>query len=196
MTTPCPAWPPCHRWGQRSHRRPNWHTGHSNLKLPWRNSWPFPLILALVPTPLAPTSIEAIQTHHKQRVPRVNPRLASAAHLCREAAEEAEPEVDHGEGEVLVEEVAEELAHAQVGPAPVHQEQALQEFELGEGVVRGQHRLDALLPADPHPDVGGCGEKRRGVGTEHQGPAVTQSDKDRGRRTPQDGARGAPQTHS
>ena len=42
-------------------------------------------------------------------------------YLRREAAEEAEPEVHHGEGEVLVEEVAKKTAHAQVGPAAVHQ---------------------------------------------------------------------------
>ena len=62
--------------------------------------------------------------------------------------------MDEGEGEVLVEEVTQELAHAQVGPAPVHQQEALQEAELGEGVVAGQHRLHALLPADAHADMG------------------------------------------
>jgi len=67
------------------------------------------------------------------------------AHLGREAAEEGKPEVDEGEGEVLVEEVSQELAHAQVGPAAVHQQEALQEAELGEGVVAGRHRLHALL---------------------------------------------------
>lgn len=51
----------------------------------------------------------------------------------------------HGECKVLVEEVAEETAHAQVGPAAVHQQEALKEAELGEGVVTGQHGLDALL---------------------------------------------------
>ena len=62
--------------------------------------------------------------------------------------------MDEGEGEVLVEKVAEELAHAQVGPAAVHQQEALQVAELGEGVVAGQHGLHALLAGDPHPDVG------------------------------------------
>lgn len=51
----------------------------------------------------------------------------------------------HGEGKVLVEEVAEETAHAQVGPAAVDQQEALKEAELGEGVVAGQHGLDPLL---------------------------------------------------
>ena len=62
--------------------------------------------------------------------------------------------MDEGEGEVLVEEVAQELAHAQVGPAAVHQQEALQEAKLGKGVVTGRHRLHALLAGDPHPDVG------------------------------------------
>ena len=72
----------------------------------------------------------------------------------------------HGEGTVLVEEVAEEATHAQVGPSPVHQQEALQEAELGEGVVTGQHRLDALLPRDPHPDVSRCSGEGRGQGSE------------------------------
>lgn len=79
--------------------------------------------------------------------------VSSAAHLGREAAEEGVPEVDEGEGEVLVEEVAQELAHAQVRPAAVNQQEALQEAELGEGVVAGQHGLHALLTRDAHTDV-------------------------------------------
>lgn len=62
----------------------------------------------------------------------------------------------HCEGKVLVEEVAEETAHAQVGPAAVHQQEALQEAELGERVVTGKDGLDALLPGDPHANVGTC----------------------------------------
>lgn len=61
--------------------------------------------------------------------------------------------MDKGEGEVLVEEVAQELAHAQVGPAAMHQQEALQEAELGEGVVAGQHSLRALLTGDAHADM-------------------------------------------
>ena len=53
--------------------------------------------------------------------------------------------MDEGEGEIFVEEVAQELAHAQVGPAAVHQQEALQEAELCEGVVAGQHGLHAFL---------------------------------------------------
>lgn len=53
--------------------------------------------------------------------------------------------MDKGEGEVLEEEVAQELAHAKVGPAAVYEQEALQEVELGEGVVAGQHGLHALL---------------------------------------------------
>ena len=61
-----------------------------------------------------------------------------------------------GEGEVLVEEVAEELAHAVVGPAAVDEQQPLEEAELRNAVVRGQHRLHPLLTGYPHPDVCGC----------------------------------------
>lgn len=61
-----------------------------------------------------------------------------------------------GEGEVLVEEVAQELAHAEVGPAAVHQQQPLQEAELRDGVVRRQHRLHALLARDADADVRRC----------------------------------------
>lgn len=53
--------------------------------------------------------------------------------------------MDEGESKVLVEEIAQELAHAQVGPAAVHEKEALQEAELGKGVVAGQHSLHALL---------------------------------------------------
>ena len=73
-----------------------------------------------------------------------------------EAAEECVPEVAQCEGEVLVEEVAEELAHAVVGPAAVDEQQPLEEAELRYAVVRGQHRLHALLPGYAHPDVSGC----------------------------------------
>lgn len=36
-------------------------------------------------------------------------------------------------------------------------QQALQEGELGQGVVTALHGLQPLLPADAHPDVCGCG---------------------------------------
>lgn len=51
----------------------------------------------------------------------------------------------HGEGKVLVEEVAEEAAHAEVGPATMDQQEALKEAKLGEGEVTGQDCLDPLL---------------------------------------------------
>ena len=65
--------------------------------------------------------------------------------------------MDEREGKVLEEEVAQELAHADVGPAAVHQQKALQIAELGKGVVAGHHRLHALLAGYPHPDVRGWG---------------------------------------
>ncbi|KAF3848750.1 hypothetical protein F7725_015247 [Dissostichus mawsoni] len=46
--------------------------------------------------------------------------------LSGESVEEGVPEVNQCEGEVLEEEVTQELAHSDVGPAPVHQQEALQ----------------------------------------------------------------------
>ena len=77
-------------------------------------------------------------------------------HQSTESAEEGVPEVAQREGEVLVEEVAQELAHPVVGPATVHEEESLEEPELRYVVVGGQDGLHALLPGDPHPDVSGC----------------------------------------
>lgn len=54
-----------------------------------------------------------------------SPQTAHELYLCREATEEAKPEVHHGEGKVLVEEIAEETTHSQVGPAAVHEQEAL-----------------------------------------------------------------------
>lgn len=59
----------------------------------------------------------------------------------------------HGECKVLVEEVAEETAHAQVGPAAVHQQEALKVSELCKGEVAGEDRLHALLTADTNTDM-------------------------------------------
>ena len=59
-----------------------------------------------------------------------------------------------GEGKVLVEEVLEELAHAEIRPSAVDKEQPLEVAELGEGEVGRQHGLHTLLPADAHADVG------------------------------------------
>ena len=60
------------------------------------------------------------------------------------------------EREVLVEEVLEELAHAQIRPAAVHEQETLEEAELGDAEVARQHRLHALLTADAHANVCRC----------------------------------------
>ena len=57
-------------------------------------------------------------------------------------------------GEVLVEEVAQELADAVVGPASVDEEQALEVAELADGEVAGEHGLLTLLAADAHANMG------------------------------------------
>ena len=60
------------------------------------------------------------------------------------------------ESEVLVEEVLEELAHADVRPAAVDEQQALEEAELSQGVVARHHCLHALLTTDAHSNVRHC----------------------------------------
>lgn len=77
-------------------------------------------------------------------------------YLRRVAIEEGVPEVHQGEGKVLIEEVAEELAHPDVGPAPMYQQQSLQVSELSEWVVARHDGLHALLSTDSDPNVGSC----------------------------------------
>lgn len=57
------------------------------------------------------------------------------------------------EGKVLEEEETQELAHSDVGPASMHQQEALQVTELSKGVVAGHDSLHPLLTADTHTDV-------------------------------------------
>ena len=59
-----------------------------------------------------------------------------------------EEDVAHGEYRVLVEHVGDEGGHTPVGPAAMAEEQRHQEAELGDGHIRGLHRLVALLAAD------------------------------------------------
>lgn len=75
------------------------------------------------------------------------------------STEEGVPEMDQGEGEVLEEEETQELAHPDVRPSSVHQQEALQVTELAEGVVAGHGSLHALLATDPHANV--CSWKGR-----------------------------------
>ena len=65
----------------------------------------------------------------------------AGAYQSGETAEKGEPKVAEGERKVLVEEVAEELGHPQVGPPPVDQQQPLQITKLGNAVIGRQHRL-------------------------------------------------------
>lgn len=87
----------------------------------------------------------------------VTPTNGGDPHLSRESAVESEPDLRHEAGKGLVEEVAEELADAEIGPAAVDEQEALQVGELRQGVVAALHGLHALQPADAHPDVSGCG---------------------------------------
>jgi hypothetical protein len=54
----------------------------------------------------------------------------------------------------LVEEVCYRLAHAAVGPATMHKDQALEEPELAYSIVGGHSRLSTFFTNDTNPDVG------------------------------------------
>ena len=86
------------------------------------------------------------------------------AHLGSEAAVEGKPDLDHHAGQRLVEEAAQKLADAHVGPASVHQQQPPQEAELGQHVVAVLHCLHALLTCHPHADVCSCRGTHKPVG--------------------------------
>ncbi len=70
--------------------------------------------------------------------------------------------MDQCEGEVFEEEETQKLAHSDVGPASVHQQEALQVTELSKGVVAGHDGLHSLLTTDTHTDV--CSWRERGRG--------------------------------
>lgn len=90
---------------------------------------------------------------------------SSSPHLSRESAVESEPDLGHETGKSLVEEVAEELADAEISPAAVDEQEALQVGELCQGVVAALHGLHALQPADAHPNVSSCGGRGRFLGS-------------------------------
>ena len=70
------------------------------------------------------------------------------------AAEEAQAvKVEDGQTkqQVLVEEEEDHASDTGIGPAAVHQQQCLQESELGDAEVAAHHSLHALLTTDAHP---------------------------------------------
>lgn len=61
--------------------------------------------------------------------------------------------MDEREGKVLEEEETEELAHPNVRPSSMHQQEALQVTELTKGIVTGHCSLHPLLAADSNTNV-------------------------------------------
>ena len=57
---------------------------------------------------------------------------------------------------VLVEEILEELAHANVRPSAVDQQQTFEEAELSQSVITSHHCLHAFLAADADTNVSHC----------------------------------------
>jgi hypothetical protein len=73
--------------------------------------------------------------------------------LARPAVEEVEPELRDLEEDILVEDKADEITHADVVEATVLQQQRRQVAELSDGVVRGVHSLYTFLAFDADADV-------------------------------------------
>lgn len=69
--------------------------------------------------------------------------------------------MDKREGEVLEEEITQEFTHSDVGPAAVHQQEALQVTELGKGVIAGHDGLHPLLTTDANADICSCKDRGR-----------------------------------
>ena len=95
----------------------------------------------------------SFQLSIKKSNSRYHADMSQYSYLSWETTEEAVPEVNQCEGKVLVEEVAQEVTHAEVGPAAVHQEEPLQVPKLSEGVIWGQNSLRPLLTADTHTNM-------------------------------------------
>ena len=66
-----------------------------------------------------------------------------------------EEEEGQYKGDVLVKGVQDTSAQIAVVVAPVHQQQVLEETELGNGVVRSIDGLDSFLSADPNTNMRG-----------------------------------------
>lgn len=75
------------------------------------------------------------------------------SYLSWETTEEAVPKVYQCKGKVLVEEVTQEITHAEVGPASMHQQESLQEPKLSKGIIWCQNSLHPLLSADANTNV-------------------------------------------
>ena len=89
------------------------------------------------------------------------------SHLSWETTEETVPEVDQREGKVLVEEVTQEVTHAEVGPASVHQQEPPEVPELSEGVIGRQSGLHPLLTTDANSDVSSLGTDTQSMVHQH-----------------------------
>ncbi len=82
-------------------------------------------------------------TFHKQ--------LTVVQCLAAEEAQAVEVEDGQAKQQVLVEEEEDHAGDSGIGPAAVHQQQRLQESELGNAEVAAHHSLHAFLTTDAHP---------------------------------------------
>lgn len=79
--------------------------------------------------------------------------LTVVQRLATEKAQAVEVEDGESKEQVLVEEEQDHAGDASIGPAAMHQQQRLQETELGDAEVAAHHSLHALLPTDAYPCI-------------------------------------------
>ena len=79
--------------------------------------------------------------------------LTVVQRLATEKAQAVEVEDGESKEQVLVEEEQDHAGDASIGPAAMHQQQRLQETELGDAEVAAHHSLHALLTTDAYPCI-------------------------------------------
>lgn len=100
-----------------------------------------------------------------------------SSHLSTEAIVKSKPYVHESKADSLKQEEVQEDGNASVGPAPVDQQQPLQEPELGEGKVCILHRLTSFHSRDSHADVSRWGWGRTGDACEKAGAGEALGDR-------------------
>lgn len=77
-------------------------------------------------------------------------KLTIVEGLPTEEADAVEEEDGEAKQQVLVEEEVDHAGDTGIGPAAMHQQQRLQEAELGNAEVTAHHSLHSFLPTDTH----------------------------------------------
>lgn len=95
------------------------------------------------------------------------------SHLSAVAIVKSKPYVHESKADSLKQEEVQEEGNASIGPAPVDQQQPLQESELGERKICILHRLTSFHSRYSHTNMSRWGWRRTGDGCENAGAGET-----------------------